>query len=336
MQQATSRSAPNASPEGPLAPVRPAGVNAQPVSALSVQMKNMPGSEPLLPIVLIHGLLSTPREFGLISLPLQARGAPLTILNIPGYTEADRRQFRRWSSWVDAACDAIRAQFGSNQPFVLGGLCSGGMVAAAVAARGEFNVRSLVMMSPSFGYDGWARTRWWGWRKVAHALGVDRWISVRESEPYGIKNEKIRKWVERDMHVRATSAAGPSTLPLWAINQSERLMRHVIRQFPRLRMPTVVMHSRLDEICSLGLVKRVFDTLPSGPNRLVVFDNSYHMITIDNDRQQVTAELLRCSGRADRSAASQLDAAASAPAMHPASAQAAADDYTGVLLCPTP
>lgn len=336
MQQATSRSAPNASPEGPLAPVRPAGVNAQPVSALSVQMKNMPGSEPLLPIVLIHGLLSTPREFGLISLPLQARGAPLTILNIPGYTEADRRQFRRWSSWVDAACDAIRAQFGSNQPFVLGGLCSGGMVAAAVAARGEFNVRSLVMMSPSFGYDGWARTRWWGWRKVAHALGVDRWISVRESEPYGIKNEKIRKWVERDMHVRATSAAGPSTLPLWAINQSERLMRHVIRQFPRLRMPTVVMHSRLDEICSLGLVKRVFDTLPSGPNRLVVFDNSYHMITIDNDRQQVTAELLRCSGRADRSAASQLDAAASAPAMHPASAQTAADDYTGVLLCPTP
>ena len=336
MQQATSRSAPNASPEGPLAPVRPAGVNAQPVSALSVQMKNMPGSEPLLPIVLIHGLLSTPREFGLISLPLQARGAPLTILNIPGYTEADRRQFRRWSSWVDAACDAIRAQFGSNQPFVLGGLCSGGMVAAAVAARGEFNVRSLVMMSPSFGYDGWARTRWWGWRKVAHALGVDRWISVRESEPYGIKNEKIRKWVERDMHVRATSAAGPSTLPLWAINQSERLMRHVIRQFPRLRMPTVVMHSRLDEICSLGLVKRVFDTLPSGPNRLVVFDNSYHMITIDNDRQQVTAELLRCSGRADRSAASQLDAAASAPAMHPASAQTAADAYTGVLLCPTP
>ena len=336
MQQATSRPVPKASCIDTLASVRPDDVNAQPAPALSVQMKNIPGSEPVLPIVLIHGLLSTPREFGLISLPLQSRGAPLIILNIPGYTEADRSQFKRWSSWVDAACDAIREQFGTDQPFVLGGLCSGGMVAAAVAARGEFNVRSLVMMSPSFGYDGWARTKWWGWRKVAHALGVDRWISVRESEPYGIKNEKIRKWVERDMHVRATSAAGPSTLPLWAINQSERLMRHVTRQFPRLSMPTVVMHSRLDEICSLGLVKRVFDTLPSGPNRLVVFDNSYHMITIDNDRQQVTAELLRCSGRADRSAASQLDAAASAPAMHPASAQTAADDYTGVLLCPTP
>ena len=336
MHQATSSSVPRTSRRGSLAFVPVDSVNAQCVPTLSVQIKNVPGSEPVLPIVLIHGLLSTPREFGLISLPLQSRGSPLIILNIPGYTEADRSQFKRWSSWVDAACDVIREQFGSNQPFVLGGLCSGGMVAAAVAARGEFNVRSLVMMSPSFGYDGWARTRWWGWRKVAHLLGVDRWISVRESEPYGIKNEKIRKWVERDMHVRATSAAGPSTLPLWAINQSERLMRHVTRQFPQLQMPTVVMHSRLDEICSLSLVKRVFDTLPVGPNRLVVFDNSYHMITIDNDRQQVTAELLRCSGQAGRNALAPVGTAANAPAMNPVYAQTETDAYTGVLLCPTP
>lgn len=336
MQPATSRSVLSASQKGALASIPAEGVNVPSVPTLSVQMKHIPGSEPVLPIVLIHGLLSTPREFGLISLPLQSRGAPLTILNIPGYTEGDRSQFRRWSSWVDAACQAIREQFGSGQPFVLGGLCSGGMVAAAVAARGEFNVRSLVMMSPSFGYDGWARTRWWGWRKAAHLLGVDRWISVRESEPYGIKNEKIRKWVERDMHVRATSAAGPSTLPLWAINQSERLMRHVARQFPRLKMPTVVMHSRLDEICSLGLVQRVFDTLPEGANRLVVFDNSYHMITIDNDRQLVTAELLKCSGRTDRSAATPMATAANATEMNPAPAQTAADAHTGVLVCPTP
>ena len=336
MQPATSSSVPKATLQDSLASARRDGVNSQPLSALSVQMKKLPGSEPVLPIVLIHGLLSTPREFGLISLPLQSRGAPLIILNIPGYTEGDRSQFKRWSSWVNAASDAIREQFGAGQPFVLGGLCSGGMVAAAVAARGEFNVRSLVMMSPSFGYDGWARTRWWGWRKAAHALGVDRWISVRETEPYGIKNEKIRKWVERDMHLRASSAAGPSTLPLWAINQSERLMRHVKRQFPQLRMPTVVMHSRLDEICSLGLVKRVFDTLPVGPNRLVVFDNSYHMITIDNDRQQVTAELLKCSGQGDRSAGHPMDAAANAPDMNPAPAQTTADAHTGVLLCPTP
>jgi len=151
-----------------------------------------------------------------------------------------------------------------------------------------------------------------------------------------IKNEKIRKWVERDMQQRATSAAGPSSLPLWAIHQSEKLMNHVVRQFPRLRIPTVVIHSRLDEICSLGIVKRVFETLPAGLNRLVVLENSYHMITIDNDRQQVTAELLKCSGQRDRIAAAAIEPCSITPTPHPAGALTPADSYTGALSCPTP
>ena len=170
----------------------------------------------LLPVVLLHGLLSTTREFGLISLPLQSRGVELIIPHIKGYTEGDRTRFTRWQEWVDAASEAIHEQVGVDRPFVLGGLCTGGMLAAAVALRGEFNVRSLVMMSPSFGYDGWGRGRWWAWRKLGYVLGFDRWIHVPESSPYGIKNEKIRRWVERDMEQRASSAAGPSALPCGA------------------------------------------------------------------------------------------------------------------------
>lgn len=320
-------------------PAPPHSVNADALPTLSVEMKKFVDAAepmPVLPVVLLHGLLSTPREFGLISLPLQSRGVPLIIPRIEGYTEADRSQFVSWQAWVDAACRAIREQVGVGQPFVLGGLCSGGMLAAAVAARGEFNVQALVMMSPSFGYDGWARTAWWRWRRLGYALGLDRWISIKESPPYGIKNEKIRKWVERDMHQRATSAAGPATLPLWAIHQSEKLMNHVVKQFPSLTMPAVVIHSRLDEICSLGLVRRVFDTLPSGPNRLVVLENSYHMITIDNDRQQVTAELLQCAGTRDRNTAAAVQPRSSRQSPHPVGALAPADSYTGALSCPTP
>ena len=247
-----------------------------------------------LPLVLLHGLLSTPREFGLIALPLQSRGVPLLMPHIEGYTEGDRRRPVRWSSWVDAAARVIRDQVDTDQPFVLGGLCSGGMIAAALAARGEFNLRSVVMLSPTFAYDGWGRTAWWRWRRLGRVLGIDRWISIDESPPYGIKNEKIRGWVERDMRQRANSAAGPSKLPLWAINQSEQLMRHVVAQFPRLPVQTIVMHSRLDEICSLEAARQVFERLPRGTSRLVELENSYHMVTIDNDRQRVTQELLAC------------------------------------------
>ena len=340
MQKAPLHSAPILAPEADPETTRPDRVNGSPAQALLQDMKTsavVPEPEQVpLPVVLIHGLLSTPREFGLIALPVQSRGVTLFIPNIRDYTEADRSRFSSWETWVDAACEAIRDLVGVDQPFVLGGLCSGGMVAAAVAARGEFNIRSLVMMSPSFGYDGWARTIWWRLRGLGYALCLDRWISIKESPPYGIKNEKIRKWVERDMQQRATSAAGPSSLPLWAIHQSEKLMNHVVKQFPSLRIPTVVIHSKLDEICSLGIVQRVFETLPTGANRLVVLENSYHMITIDNDRQQVTAELLKCSGQRDRIAAAVIEPRSTTPTPHPAGALTPADPYTGALSCPTP
>ncbi len=284
----------------------------------------------LLPIVLLHGLLSTTREFGLISLPLQSRGVELIVPHIKGYTEGDRARFTRWQDWVEAAADAIREQVGVDRPFVLGGLCTGGMLAAAVALRGEFNVRSLVMMSPSFGYDGWARDRWWGWRKLGFYLGIDRWISIRERSPYGIKNEKIRRWVERDMDQRASSAAGPSALPLWGINQSERLMRDVVKRLPGLHTPTVIMTSMEDEICTVKTVRGVFDTLPGDSNRLVVLENSYHMITIDNDRQQVTAELLKCVGKIEHSASESIEPASGAP-KSPIGAFALPDAQTGTL-----
>jgi carboxylesterase len=282
-----------------------------------------------LPVVLLHGLLSTTREFGLISLPLQSRGVELIVPEIKGYTEANRRRFNRWENWVDAACDAIREQVGVDRPFVLGGLCTGSMLAAAVAARGEFNVRSLVMMAPSFGYDGWGRGRWWGWRKLGYVLGFDRWIHVPETAPYGIKNEKIRRWVERDMESRASSSAGPSTLPLWAINQSEQLMRFVKKRLPSLQVSTTVMSSTEDEICSIGVVRDAFNTLPGDANRLVVLEDSYHMITMDNERQRVTAELLKCAGKTERTSDEVVERAASGSSHSPVGILMAAHGHTG-------
>jgi hypothetical protein len=106
---------PEAAPADRVNPMAPRAL-LQDMTISAVEPEQAP-----LPVVLIHGLLSTPREFGLISLPIQSRGVPLIIPNIKGYTEADRSQYVGWEDWVEAACDAIREQVGVDQPFVLGG-----------------------------------------------------------------------------------------------------------------------------------------------------------------------------------------------------------------------
>ena len=92
------------------------------------------------------------------------------------------------------------------------------------------------------------------------------------------------------------------------------------------------MASTEDEICTVSSVRRVFDTLPAGgSNRLVVLENSYHMITIDNDRQQVTAELLKCAGKIEQSAPENVQAVSGAPSKSPIGAFTPPDAQTGKL-----
>jgi len=246
-------------------------------------------------LVLLHGLRSTPREFGLIALALRSRGIHLITPRVEGYSQQERLQRTSWRQWLTAASTAIAQALPHGQSFVLGGLCSGGLLAAALTLEGRHRIAGLAMLSPTFDYDGWGQTRWRHLRKLGYALGLTRWIRVAEREPFGVKNPRIRAWVAREMSERASSASGPSTLPLWAIREVDRLKDWVHDGLPRLNTRTLVVHARDDDVCTLASVQRAMPTIGTADKQLVVLDDSYHMITIDNDRHLVVDELVAFS-----------------------------------------
>jgi carboxylesterase len=278
----------------------------------SLRALNLNSNPSALPLVLLHGLRSTPREFGLIALPLRNRGIELITPRIDGYSVDEGPARTSWRHWVAAASAAIARAVPPGRPMVLGGLCAGGLLAATLALEAPHRVAALVLMSATFDFDGWAQTRWRHLRRIGYAMGLDRWIRIAERDPFGIKNEKIRAWVAREMKDRAASAAGPSTLPLWAIREVDRLKDHVSAGLHRLTQRTLMLHARDDEVCTLASAQRSMHALAAVDKRLVVLENSYHMITIDNDRHRVTDELREFT------AATRPSAAAAAPAaQHP-------------------
>jgi len=244
------------------------------------------------PLLLSHGLLSTPREFGLIAGRLRARGIRHRVLEIPGYTLACRGWRRTpWRDWVESASMCIDAAAERDSPVLLGGLCTGGLISAAIALEHRRRVDGLVLISPTLAYDGWGLPCWRHLRHLGYWFGVDRFIHIREREPYGIKNPVVRKWVAREMRERACSAAGPAALPLWALGESEKLTAYVCRRASELDCPIMVIHARDDEITQLKRVRAFFDALTVAEKRLVVLENSYHIATMDNDHARVAEEL---------------------------------------------
>src|SRR5262245_51472672 len=169
------------------------------------------------------------------------RGVRHHALAIPGYTEGARsRQRTRWPLWIDAACAAIEKASAPEEPLILAGLCTGGLLAARLALRLGPRVRGVAMLSPTLSYAGWGLPKWYRWRHLAYWLGRHRLIRLREREPYGIENPNIRHRGALDMRARSESAAGPSHLPLWALKENESLISDVRRQAARLDCPLLV------------------------------------------------------------------------------------------------
>lgn len=251
---------------------------------------NSPHNPSLADILLFHGLLSSPQEFGLIAHAIRGKGLKHDAVTVPGYTLAGGRT-HDWRRWRDAATGVVRDRSSAAAPVILGGLCAGGVLAAAAALEAPDRVAGLVLMSPSFDFDGWGLSPVRHLRHVGYWTGLDRFFSVAERAPYGVKNARIREWIAQELRARAQSAAGPARVPLPALREAERMIRHVRARLHELTCPILMIHAREDEISTLAGVTRLFDALPRADKELVVLEDSYHMITIDNARQRIPALL---------------------------------------------
>lgn len=231
-------------------------------------------------LVLFHGLASTPKEFGFLTHPLRRHGIRLQSPQVPGYSAGTLADSAQWQRWVDAAeCRLDELEAESSEPFVLGGLCTGAMLALAVAARRpRAGLRGFALLSPLFAYDGWALPWWYGLRSIAYATGLTRFFSMREREPYGLRNERMRALIRQQMTAGETSLVGPAKVPLQVVRESERLSAHVRTLLPELLQPVQVQHARDDEICRLSSVRAELARVPTGLLSLHVLQNSYHMI----------------------------------------------------------
>jgi carboxylesterase len=64
------------------------------------------------------------------------------------------------------------------------------------------------------------------------------------------------------------------------------LVATVKKNLPKVTTPTLLMHASNDDIASQWNARYVQKHV-NGPSELVLLDNSYHMITVDQERKKV-------------------------------------------------
>lgn len=243
-------------------------------------------------VLLLHGLWSSPSEMLPVANALRRTGYRVETPEIPGYTYAAGTKLSRWRDWLQAALAAFDALASEHDSVFVGGLCVGGTLSLAVAAHRPGKVKALSVLSPSVFFDGWGVPRLTRLRHIGYYSPFRYFWKVQEKEPFGVKNPLIRRWIAREMENREVSAAGAAALPLTGLHESERLLAAVKRALPAIAAPTLIIHAREDEISTLRSPQFLLERLGSRVKHLRVLENSYHMVTLDNERQQVAAYII--------------------------------------------
>lgn len=239
-------------------------------------------------VLLIHGLGGTPIEMRFIAQGLARAGFTVYCCQLAGHcgTPDQLRYSHRqeWRDSVSAALDKLRARCST---VIAGGLSMGALLALDVAYRRPDDVQGLLLLAPSLKLDGWAM----GWlsKYVLPWVRPTPYVSnvfLKEHEPFGIKDERIRSFVVSSMMSGDTSAAGVFSTPLHAFAHFSALSAEVRRRLPHVKVPALILHPREDDMASLENAIQIQRRL-GGFVELVVLDDSYHIITLDRQRHLV-------------------------------------------------
>jgi carboxylesterase len=87
-------------------------------------------------------------------------------------------------------------------------------------------------------------------------------------------------------------------VPLECIRQVDRLRRIVMKAAARIRCRTLIVHAREDELTSLRSANFLVEKIGGARARMVVLEDSYHMVCVDNDREIVAKNVLEFFGAA--------------------------------------
>lgn len=239
-------------------------------------------------VLLLHGLASSPLEMRYLAKQLHQWGYSVRVPHIPGYGYGGKAT--DWHQWHDHAAAVIDDLRREHRTVSVGGLCIGAVLALSLAAENGRNIAALSLLSTTLAYDGWSIP----WYRFLLPLGYYTFLrqtySYPEREPYGLKNELLRRRIARAARQESFTEIGASSIPMNHVYQATRLIRHVKRTIGCVEAPALVVHAADDDISSAKSADFVVDHLGSKSVRKILLNNSYHMVTMDNERELVARE----------------------------------------------
>ena len=190
----------------------------------------------------------------------------------------------RWQDWYMSAREALIEIRKECDTVIVGGLCMGAILGLHLAARNPGKVQGVSLFSPTLWINGWAMP----WTMRLFKLVRSRWFanlfSFPDCDSLGIKCPRVRSFVKTALDTDGDY--GRAGVNGTMVLEHRRMVDAAMNLLHRVKQPTLIVHSREDDYADLNNAVYLKTEL-SGRVDMVVLEDSYHMVTLDKQRQVV-------------------------------------------------
>lgn len=250
-------------------------------------------------VLLLHGLTGSPTELGYLAYSLRRRGGhtvhcprlanhgqPLGVLSRTGWQQL-------YESAKDAFIEARRAARDKRMPLVVGGLSLGAVLALILAAEFPGDIAGAACLSPTLFYDGWNVPWLHKLLPLVNYTPLKYFSYFRESEPFGLKDEELRRKVaaqyeKMSLHDSGDAASiGYAHFPVRLFCEMRPLVARCKRLLPAVTSPVLLVQAEHDDMTGPRNAEFIRDRVRSARRELVLLKRSYHLVSVDLERSVV-------------------------------------------------
>lgn len=224
-------------------------------------------------MLLLHGFGDTPQTFAYLAPALHAAGFTVSAPLLPGHGRSLEEFVRSTASeWISHARAEYADMTRDYHSVGLAGLSMGGALAAIVAADSR-DLRALVLLAPYVGMPP----------IVTAAALLHRAWGPFAGEFKAASDRSIVDPEERARNLAYGVTTAGAIRQLYAVT---RIARGALRS---ITAPTLIVQARGDNRVSRRVAERAFKVIPAEDKRLIFVDRGGHVLTVDYDRELVSA-----------------------------------------------
>ncbi|MDB4968273.1 MAG: alpha/beta hydrolase fold protein [Myxococcales bacterium] len=238
--------------------------------------------------LLLHGFTGSPFEMRLLGEDLARRGFAVEGVRLAGHVGTTRDlASTTWHDWYRSACeglDRLRNRVGRKRVAVAG-LSMGGLLTLEMARQRADDLAAICVMSAPL----WLPPQAEGFARFTSRLPLIRRAALPKIAGSDIRDPEMKR--------RNGRAQGRAGMPLAALASLVELGAHLRDKLGDVKTPTLLAHSLSDHTVPFECMDAIAHRIGTTEYAKLVLRDSFHVITLDLERDKVFAAVADWFGR---------------------------------------